>query len=136
MAIIKWVDSFEETKNNKLIELNKKCNDTILGRFSSEVDGVIYYFSHDSEAQSNFSTAKLAFMDGTVAQMGGVIPWTAYDSEGNVFRLQLNQSQFNSVFLSKMLHVTNNVAKYRDFLVPLVIDAKTPEEIKSITWDK
>src|SRR5205085_12534478 len=97
MGKIIWKDSnasLDDVKILKKAELNKACSQAIIGRFSAKVDDVTYYFSNDTEAQSNFKDAKMSFEDGTVdTYMGGTVPWTAYDENGNVVRLRLSKDQ-------------------------------------------
>jgi hypothetical protein len=122
-------------KNLKDEELNKACKEAILGRFSATVDGVLYYFSNDTEAQSNFKDARASFDDGTVdTYMGGSVPWTAYDETGEVVRLNLNKAQFIPVNIARMFHQQNNVSKYRDDLMKKVKMATSPPEVEAITW--
>jgi YHS domain-containing protein len=130
-----WVDvELSKAKQNKMDELDAACNKTILGRFAATVDGVVYYFSNDTEAQSNFKDTKLLFEDGTIdALLGGVVRWTAYDENGNVNRIQLNKDQFQNVFISRVKHQNDNVSKLRDDLEPKV-DSATIEEISLIQW--
>lgn len=126
----------QELRKEKMAELSQRCNQTILGRFAAQVDGVTYYFSNDTEAQSNFKDAKMSFDDGTVdIYMGGSVPWTAYDENGSVFRLRLTRDQFMPVNIARMFHQQNNVSKLRDDLEPKVDAATKPSEVTNITWD-
>lgn len=130
----------ENEKQIKKVELNKACNQTIIGKFAANVDGVTYYFSNDAEAQSNFKDAKMSFDDGTIdLYMGGLVMWTAYDENGNVVRLTLNKSQFIPVNVARMFHQQNNISKLRDELEPMInaVTIETPDAlniVRSITW--
>lgn len=131
MAIINWIDGLEESKTKKILELDIDCNTAILGRFSSSINGVTYYFSNDTEAQANFEKADNAFFRGRMTE----ITWTAYDEEGNVVRLPLDQTTFESVYMNHLIHIQSNISKYRDMLMPQVEQATTIEEVENIMWD-
>jgi hypothetical protein len=135
-----WVegkpDELLQTKiDNKVSELDAICNQTILGDFSADIDGVTYFFGHDERAQANFSSAKLGFMDGSIdALMGGLVPWTAYDANGKVVRLKLTKDQFSKVFIGHLSHTNGNIGKFRDDLEPKVRGCKKPEDVDAIVW--
>jgi hypothetical protein len=135
-----WIEGkpdelLETKKQNKLDELDAKCNQTILGDFSADVDGVTYSFGHDERAQANFSSAKLGFMDGSIdALFGGLVPWTAYDAKGKVVRLKLNKDQFSKVFIAHLSHTNGNIGKFRDDLEPKVHACSKPEDVDKIVW--
>lgn len=120
----------DNAKKLKMEELNLKCNETIVGRFLSTVDGVQYYFSCDDEAQKNFDKAKLSFMDATITD----IKWTAYDLDGNVCRLMLNDTKFKPVYVDHLMQINGNISKLRDTLEPQVYAALTIEEVNGIVW--
>lgn len=120
----------ESIRKKKIEELNKKCNENILGRFPSVVNSVTYYFSNDTEAQINFDKADGAFYRNRIAD----VPWTAYDANGNVVRLLLTATTFEPVFLDHLSHIQNNISKLRDTLEPQVKNATTVAEIEAIVW--
>ena len=125
----------KSAKEVKKKELSKICNQTIIGRFSADVEGVTYQFSNDMEAQSNFKDAKLSFSDGTVDMyLGGVLPWTAYDTDGNVVRLQLSNEQFQGVYIARLLHQNGAISKLRDDLEKQVNAAEEVSEVEAIQW--
>lgn len=134
-----WVETGDALNNiraSKLSELDKACNNAILADFEAQVDGVSYWFGHDDNAQKNFSSAKLGFLDGSIEDlMGGKIPWTAYDSAGNVVRLQLTKDTFDPVFRAHAMIAIMYIAKFRDTLEPLVNAAQSIEEINQINWE-
>jgi YHS domain-containing protein len=119
-----------DAKKAKLQELNNKCNETILGRFLSSVDGVDYYFSCDENAQKNFDKADSAFDKGRMTE----IRWTSYDLNGNVVRLTLDQSKFEIVYLAHLNHINSNIAKFRDDLMPKVEASTSVEQVNRIMW--
>lgn len=130
MAIIKWNDSLEIAKENKKLELSHACNTSITGRFSVNLNGVEYKFSNDMEAQMNFEKYARAFDKGLITE----ILWTAYDVDGSVVRITLTEEMFNIVYLEHLNHIQRNISKYRDFLMPMVENAKTVEEVNLIQW--
>jgi hypothetical protein len=130
MATFKWNDELESTKKEKIQELNKMCNMTILGRFTSVVNGAPYQFSNDMEAQANFEKCDRAFDNGRIQE----IAWTVYNSEGQVERVLLDPVTFEGVYLDHLAHIQNNISKFRDFLMPQVEEATTVEEVKQIKW--
>lgn len=117
-------------KQAKIAELNQACNQAIFGRFKSTVNSVDYYFSNDTEAQSNFKDAIWAFQTGKVQS----ITWTAYDVDGNVVRISLDQASLESVNFDRIVHQNIQVSKLRDTLEPQVKDATDEETVKAIVW--
>jgi hypothetical protein len=133
MAVMKWRNKLEEARKEKGDVLDQKCKETIQGRFSCEVDGVTYSFSNDSEAQANFADAKSSWIDGDILPED-TLPWTAYDADGNVVRLQLNKAQFDPVNRTRMQWKLTCISRYRDELMPMVDAATAPEDLDNIVW--
>jgi hypothetical protein len=130
MATINWINSIDEAKKNKLVELNGACSMTISGRFTATVNNIDYQFSCDSEAQSNFEKTDRAFDKTRITE----INWTAYDVDGNVVRLLLDNTTFEGVYMAHLQHIQDNVSKFRDTLMPLVESASTVDEVNAIIW--
>lgn len=130
MATIVWKKAINDVKEKKILELNSACNSTILGRFTQEVNGQVYAFSNDAEAQANFEKADRAFEKGRLTE----IIWTAYDTDGNVARIILTSENFESVYMAHLIHIQSNISKYRDVLMPQVEQATTVNEVNSIVW--
>lgn len=124
-----WKIDINAYRANKMRELGEACNKTILGRFSAELNGKVYEFSCDLEAQSNFEKADRAFEKGRTT----LESWTAYENE-KVVRVDLDQTSFEIVYLAHLNHIKNNVSKLRDNLMVKVNTAETPEEIEAINW--
>jgi hypothetical protein len=120
----------ERLKTSKLNELNEACNRAILGRFSYEINGESFLFSNDLEAQSNFDKADRAFDK----QMMSTIPWTAYNSLGDVVRLDFTAETFPPLYMAHLNHIQGNISRFRDELMPLVESATTIEEVENINW--
>jgi hypothetical protein len=133
MAIINWVNALDTEKQRKGAELDSACNKAILGRFTAEVDGVTYSFSNDTEAQANFADVKASWMDGDILPED-TMPWTAYDADGNVVRLQLNKAQFDPVNKARMQWKLTCISRYRDILMPMVDAAIAPGDLDNIVW--
>lgn len=119
-----------DAKNNKLAELNQKCEGSILGKFTVEINDAAYQFSNDMEAQMNFEKVDRAFEKGKMEE----IPWTVYDQNERVLRIILNADSFSKVYLAHLNHIQDNISKFRDILQPQVENATTIEEIQSINW--
>jgi YHS domain-containing protein len=136
MATIRWQpapDPLVQAREKKKQELGVACNQAILGKFEAQVDGVSYYFSNDSEAQSNFKDAKLSWVDGDLMP-NDIITWTAYDINDNVVRLDLNKAKFDIVYRAHAQLARDNVSKLRDTLEPQVDAATAPEDVNNIVW--
>lgn len=131
-----WVEGkpyseiLQTAKDKKLSELSTACNNSIMGRFTSVMDGVTYSFSNDMEAQGNFEKADRAFEKNRITEMA----WTAYDTNGEVVRLLLTPLTFEPLYMDHLNHIQSNIAKFRDFLMPQVDAAATLEELEVIKW--
>jgi hypothetical protein len=120
----------EELRQAKLSQLNFLCGQTILGKFNSTVGVVTYQFSNDTEAQANFDKADRAFTKAYVTTMD----WTVYDANGNVQRLTLDATKFETVYKDHLTHIQGNITKFRDVLMPQVLSATTNAEIDAVVW--
>lgn len=130
---MKWnstAKSLEELKQEKLAELSRRCNQTIIGKFSFDYNGVTYYFSCDTEAQSNFEKVDRAFDKARMTE----INWTSYDVGGNAVRLTFDKASFEGLYLAHLNHIQSNISKLRDVLMPIVLEA-TADELNAVTWD-
>ena len=120
----------EEKRKQKVEELDQKCTTTILSRFSCVIAGKTYYFSNDNEAQKNFDKAARAFDKG----LTNSLPWTAYDGGGQVTRVTISKLDFETLYLAHLMHIQDNIAKFRDTLLPKVMAAKTEADLNTIQW--
>lgn len=113
-------------------ELNQACQDSILAGFTHVINGQTYWFSYDYEAQGNFRDAKEILSDGVVL----AVPWTVRigGKDGEYSRIEINLEQIKELALVIMEHKLNNISKYRDFLLPIVTGAETPEEVQEVKW--
>lgn len=118
----------EDIKQQKLIELDRQCNETILGRFKSTIGGVEYEFSYDMEAQSRFNGVAVLFLAGKITEM----EWTAYVN-GERTRIILTQPEFDIVSLAAMNHQATNIAKFNQ-LLKQVESATTIAEVEAVVW--
>lgn len=123
------VKGLETSKQNKLIELQQKCQEVINSGFTHVFDGVEYWFSLDMEAQQNFTSSYQIMKDGLVQE----ITWTVKVNK-EYSRLAITLPMMEELAIAIMTHKTNNIAKFRDFLTPQVNAATTLEEVKAITW--
>jgi hypothetical protein len=112
----------------KIQELNQKCEETILGRFSVELPNGTYEFSYDEKAQSRFNGTSSLFLADLITE----IPWTAY-LNGERVRITLNKEDFNKVSVAALSHCNNNIIKYND-LLEQVTNAKKLTELNQIVW--
>lgn len=130
-----WVESVSDddilikAREMKMSELDKACQQSILGYFKATVDGVEYSFSCDFEAQTNFEKVDRAFEKGRMTQ----INWTAYDANGNVVRVTLDPTSFEPVYLAHLYHIQSNISRLRDVLQPQV-EIASEEELKTIVY--
>jgi hypothetical protein len=135
MGKINWKaapDPLEKAKKDKIDELDKKCNETILGNFAyTYSDGNTYYFNNDMLAQGNFDKLLNAFDKGLVDS----INWTAYDSEGNVVRLAFDSTSYLDLYKAHLEHINSNIARFRDQLQPFVDKQTTGDKITAVTWE-
>lgn len=128
--IYKQEEQLEETKKNKDRELYESCQQSILKGFYHEIDGKNYHFSYDMQAQSNFSDANQLFTTGKLEN----IKWTA-SYKGEYVRIVIDRATMSGITYTILKHKGQNIAKYRDVLLPKVKVAKTIEEVEAITWD-
>ncbi len=120
----------EEVKHSKDLELNKACSESILAGFEHEIDGIVYHFSYDLEAQINFGDAITALSKELLEDVG----WTV-KRDGEYARIRLNKELMEDISLTILLHKERKISRYRDELLPLVRAAETIEEVEAITWD-
>jgi hypothetical protein len=122
----------DHIKRDKDMELNQACEKAILAGFKHTlIDGTTYHFSYDTQAQVNFGDTKEILKEGLVES----VPWTVKDMDGNYQRIDLDKAEMTRLSLTILQHKTGNIAKYRDELLPRVMEATTLEEIESIVWE-
>jgi hypothetical protein len=133
-----WMEGLSEEdllnikKLNKLDELNKTCNEVIYGKFPYVYDdGNTYFFSCDAEAQSNFDKVDRAFEKNRMTAM----PWTAYDSGGNAVRLIFTKDNFEGLYVAHLNHIQGSISNFRDYLMPMVMECETEDDVNSIGWN-
>lgn len=119
----------EIAKQEKDIELNMACMNAIIGGFEHTINGIKYWFSFDDQAQFNFQGALHVLGSGIANQ----IMWTV-KQDGKYTRIPITKPIMDELALAILMHKESKVGKYRDFLMPIVEDATTIEEIKSIKW--
>jgi hypothetical protein len=121
----------ESAKKKKDDELNSACKEAILDGFEYEVDGIVYKFSYDMEAQINFGDAKDILNEGLVPS----IPWTVKNPEGEYSRISVDKALMYNLTFAIMQHKTDKISRYRDILLPVVRSAETLEEVNGVTWE-
>jgi hypothetical protein len=113
---------------SKIEELNNKCEETILGRFSVELIDGMYEFGYDEKSQSRFNGVSSLFNGDLITE----IEWTAYlNSERQ--RIILNKDSFNKVAVAALMHCNDNIVKFNELLVR-VNNAQTLDELNEIKW--
>lgn len=114
----------------KDIELNESCKQSILSGFDHTLNGIKYHFSFDTEAQLNFQGSK-SLLDSGIIQS---INWTV-TRDGVYERIPVTKEIMDELTFVILMHKDSNVKRYRDKLLPLVMQATTEEEINSINWN-
>ncbi|MGV4321329.1 DUF4376 domain-containing protein [Bacillus mojavensis] len=121
----------ESAKIEKDRELNAACAEAIMAGFDFEVDGIMYHFSFDMEAQLNFQGAERAFVNGLTDS----IMWTVTNiTTGEKERIVITQELMTSLSLEILSHKNRNISRYRDELGKQLEAAATIEEVKAIQW--
>jgi len=135
-AIQDWVESenineiLEEEKTQKDEELNKATNESIQAGFDHTINDITYHFSFDTEAQLNYQGAERLLSKGVLPS----IDFTVF-REGTYERIPITAAEMEKISITILMHKNRNIVKYRELLLPLVHEAKTVEEVRSITWD-
>lgn len=135
----KWVSSLpldyaiEHEKRKKDALLSRECQNAIVSGFPLEVFGSTYYFSYDKEAQTNILDTMRLFENNMIDE----IAWNGRlrSVDGKRVRMKLNKEQFNQLYMASVKHKLSCISKYRDDLTELLNNAKTIDEIESITWE-
>jgi hypothetical protein len=130
-----WVEGkdyqeiLEIVKREKLGEMNRKCEEAILGYFKANVDGVEYEFSFDREAQTNFTGTMILFSQGIIDS----IEWTAWKDDV-AHRITLSKEQFMQIAGLAFEHKNSKITRLRNELQPQIESCTTVEEVQAITW--
>jgi hypothetical protein len=115
-------------KQAKIKELNDACENTILGRFSVNLDDTIYEFSYDEQAQSRFNGTASLFNSNLITEVG----WTSYLNGARV-RITLNKEKFNKVAMAALIHCNTNIEIFNQLLEEINL-ATSHEELDSLSW--
>ena len=132
-----WIEGADEVtlldaaKVDKMNQLRSLCSQQILGYFSVPINGTIYLFSCDQEAQINFEKSDRALEKGRLTH----VPWTCYTTEGQVTRVVLDAVTFEQVYIAHLAHIQGSIVRLRDVYQPLVMSAESIAELGGITWD-
>ncbi|MEX3713329.1 hypothetical protein ABFV99_13075 [Cytobacillus horneckiae] len=120
----------QSVRREKDAELNSACENEILGGFDFEIDGTLYHFSFDIEAQLNYQGAERLLSKGVVES----VEFTVFH-DGTYDRILIDSEKMDILSVAILNHTDSKVKRYRKVLLPLVNTAKTIEEVKAITWD-
>ncbi len=119
----------ERIKTNMKAIFSKNCQESILLGFECEVEGMVYHFAYDQEAQLNFQDTYSLFENNMV----DTIMWSAQKDNEKV-RLSLGKTLFTKVYLTGVKHKNSCLSYYHDTLLPLLQNATTIEETKTVSW--
>jgi hypothetical protein len=118
-----WLPIFQQ---EKIDELNNKCNETILSGFSSNCLGTDHTYQFDYDAQANL-TGQLALMnaDSTISS----VLWKTTDAGV----LSHSKEQFLQLVHDAFNFKNSQIGKYWN-LKSQVLSATTEDVVKSIVW--
>lgn len=119
-------------KQNKINELNKKCNEAIVNGFYSDADGSEKLYDFELENQVNLSTKAYQIQISKLA--GQPITTVSYYAKGEACN-DYTTEQFLKLAQDGESWKTSNIMKYKDKLKPMVEACKTGDEVNGITWD-
>lgn len=116
-------------KEVKMQELSEACQKEIYGYFDVQIGSTTYSFSFDQEAQANFNSTMLLFMQGIISE----IDWTAH--KGDITeRITLNKETFEQIYRIGFQRKNELINRLRKELQPMVENAQTIEEVQQIMW--
>lgn len=121
-----------QAKTAKKTELNEICNQIIINGFQYEVNGTLYRFSYDLEAQNNFRDAREAITLGLAQE----IEWTAYRVDtGERVRIMVNGQHLKEMMLTQLTHKNTTIAYYNRLLLEKVEPATDVNVVQAIGWE-
>lgn len=123
-----WV--LDKVKKEKDVELNTACQAAILAGFDLEIDGKVFHFSYDSEAQSNIQRASSAFNKNLIS----LKDFTVRNEQGEYQRITVDKDTMNRIEVAEINHVDSNIRMYREELLPRVMEAIEVDEVRSYVW--
>lgn len=116
-------------KAQKVNYFRKVCQDVIENGFDHVIGGTTYHFSLDTEAQQNFSDSYQLLKDNVIEE----VVWTV-TVNGEYSRCVIDLPIMTELTKVIFAHKTQNIAKLRDFLQPLIMGCATVAELESIEW--
>jgi len=119
-------DKLKLAKQNKILELNNLCSQTISSTFNSSALGISHIYKYDKEAQTNFINVEQALK---YYPEDMIIDWRTVDNGV----LTHNKQQFITLFLDSLNHKLYNINRYRE-LEKIVNNVETIEIVNSIVW--
>lgn len=131
-----WVESRDleeqlaEYKKRKFAELDARCSQEITGYFKAEVNGQVYDFSFDAEAQGNFMGSMTLLDRGLIDK----VEWTAWQN-GEVRRIKMDRDQLTTVALTGFKHKDAKVYRLRNILEPTLNGYTSVEQVIALNWD-
>ena len=124
--------SIDEIKQEKIQELNQKCNETIINGFYSDADRTKKLYDFELENQVNLSTKAYQLQIAKLA--GQPITTVSYYAKGETCH-DYTSDQFLKLAQDGEDWKTTNIVKYKDKLKPMVEACTTVETVNAITWD-
>lgn len=119
--------TLEEVKQQKIIELNQKCEDAIMAGFYSSVKGEPHLYGFDRDDQKNWT-------DGLMLIDEGIITDTINAKyKGGRFEPYTIAEYKQLVLMDAAAHKLMQLGK-NDTLKISVDNATTKEEVNSIVW--
>lgn len=126
-----------ETDDNLLVfakkirdaELNISCKAEIEAGFDLAVNGTVYHFSYDTEAQLNYQDSYQLLQDGDITEE------TLYPRlNGDKVELTVDKQTMKDILKAGSQHKRDVLKKYRQTLAKEIRDAKTVDAVKAIQW--
>jgi hypothetical protein len=121
----------DDYKQKKIDEMDAACKQDIINGFDFTIDNIVYHFSFDQEAQLNFSGANALLSEGLITS----VEWTV-KLNGVYERILLSKSQFDQIKLTAFAEKDRKVKKFRNEIVPAILDTlcDTREKVDLIVW--
>lgn len=121
--------TLDELKELKIGQLKYLCEQDILAGFDFTINGILYHFSFDVEAQMNFNGANSLFVEGLITE----VEWTVTNN-GQYERIILDKPTFDQIKLVAFNEKNNKIKRLRNDILPLVEVAESKSDVEVIVW--
>jgi hypothetical protein len=122
--------ALSESKKRKEMELDIECQNAILNGFDHSINGVLYHFSFDTEAQLNFQGSDRILDKGLVPSIG----WSVKRG-GVTERIEITKDIMSQLVIVILKHKDYNIRKFRELLLPKLALAQSVPEVNAINWN-